>query len=61
MSVAQQSSGKAWLWFFVWLAIIILMLVFVRQFFWLALPGVVTCFAKAMNLLDANKPEDQEW
>lgn len=58
---AQQSTGKYWLWFFIWLTIIILMLVFVRQFFWLALPGVVLYFAKAMNLLDPNTPEDKEW
>ncbi len=58
---SQESTGKYWLWFVVWLAIIILMLVFVRQFFWLALPGVVLYFAKAMNLLDSNSAQDQEW
>lgn len=58
---AQESTGKYWGWFFVWLTIIILMLIFVRQFFWLALPGTVTYFAKAMNLLDPNSPKDQQW
>lgn len=57
----QESTGKYWALFFVWLVIIILMLVFIRQFFWLALPGTVTYFAKAMNLLDPNTPEDQNW
>lgn len=57
----SQNTSKYWLWFFVWLAIIILMLIFVRPFFWLALPGTVSYFAKAMNLLDPNKPEDQEY
>ncbi len=58
---AQESTGKHWGLFFLWLVIIILMLVFVRPFFWLALPGTVTYFAKAMNLLDPNRPEDQGW
>jgi len=57
----QQSTGKYWGFFFLWLVIIILMLIFIRPFFWLALPGTVTYFAKAMNLLDPNTPEDQGW
>ncbi|PZP50472.1 MAG: hypothetical protein DI598_05500 [Pseudopedobacter saltans] len=61
MTTQSSSSKSAWLWFFVWLVIIILMLIYVRQFFWLALPGTVTYFAKAMNLLDPNTPEDQGW
>ncbi|MFT4204998.1 MAG: hypothetical protein QM610_13930 [Chitinophagaceae bacterium] len=61
MTAEQQSTGKYWGLFFLWLVIIILMLIFVRPFFWLALPGTVTYFAKAMNLLDPNTPEDQEW
>ncbi len=58
---AQQSTGKYWIQFFIWLVVIILMLIYVRPFFWLALPGTVTSFAKAMNLLDPNTPEDQGW
>lgn len=64
MTAEQSSSNKsAWLWFFVWLTIIIVMLISstARPFFWIALPGTVTFFAKAMNLLDPNRPEDQEW
>jgi hypothetical protein len=51
MEVEQKSTGKYWLWFFIWTIILILMLVFVRQFFWLALPGAVTYFAKAMDIV----------
>lgn len=51
----KPSSKKYWLWFFIWLVIMIIMLADVggsRKFFWLALPGTVTYFAKAMDLLD---------
>jgi len=49
-----KSRGKNWLYFFIWLVIIIVMLVMptLRPFFWLALPGVCTHFAVAMNLID---------
>ncbi len=49
-----RSSSYYWLWFFIWLVILILMLADVggsRKFFWLALPGTVTYFSKAMNLI----------
>ncbi len=48
-------NSKDWLWFFVWLVILIIMLADVggsRKFFWLALPGTLTQFAKGMDLLD---------
>ncbi|MGI8952833.1 MAG: hypothetical protein ACR2FN_14765 [Chitinophagaceae bacterium] len=51
MEARRKSSAYYWLWCFIWLAILILMLIFVRQFFWLALPGTVTYFAKAMNIM----------
>lgn len=51
----QTSTSKYWLWFFVWLVILIIMLCdiggFTRKFFWLALPGTVTYFSKAMNIM----------
>lgn len=53
------SRGKYWVWFFVWLAIIICLMIWARQWFWLALPGVLTYFVKAMGLMDENKKEDQ--
>ncbi len=48
---AKVSTGKYWLWFFIWLGIMITLLVVYREFFWLALPGTVTYFAKAMDLI----------
>jgi hypothetical protein len=46
-----KSTAKYWVLFFLWLVIMIALLVFYRQFFWLALPGVCTYFAKAMNIM----------
>lgn len=51
---AQQSTGKYWVLFFLWLAILITLLFVYREFFWLALPGVVTYFSRAMKLIDFN-------
>jgi hypothetical protein len=48
---ATKSNGKYWLWFFVWLGILITLLFVYREFFWLALPGTVTYFAKSMDLI----------
>lgn len=48
---AQKSTGKYWLYFFVWMIILIILMIYVRQFFWLALPGVVTNFSRGLNLL----------
>ncbi len=48
---AKQSTGKYWFLCFLWLGILILLMFVYREFFWLALPGVVTYFAKAMDLL----------
>ncbi len=48
---AKQSTGKYWALCFFWLTIMIVLLVVYRQFFWLALPGTVTYFAKALDLI----------
>jgi hypothetical protein len=51
----KPSTSKYWLWCFIWLVILIIMLCDVggsRKFFWLALPGTITYFAKAMDLMD---------
>jgi hypothetical protein len=60
----SRPTGKYWFWFFVWLVIIIIMLADVggsRKFFWLALPGVVTYFGKAIHIIDDNSPADLEY
>ncbi len=50
---AKQSAGKYWLWCFIWTAILTFMLInpSFRPFFWLALPGACTYFAKAMDII----------
>ena len=48
---AKQSTTKYWALCFLWLAIMITLIIFYRQFFWLALPGTATYFAKALNLI----------
>ncbi len=49
----KKSTGKYWAICFVWTAILIFMLATpsVRQFFWLALPGTATYFAKALDIM----------
>ncbi len=57
---AKQSTGKYWVYFFIWFVILLIMLYdingFTRKFFWLALPGTFTFFVKAMGLMDENTP-----
>ncbi|CAN5246881.1 hypothetical protein BH11BAC6_BH11BAC6_16740 [soil metagenome] len=48
---ATKSTAKYWIYFFLWLAIMVVLLIFLRQFFWLALPGVCTYFALAMDIM----------
>jgi hypothetical protein len=48
---AQQSTGKYWILFFLWLGILVTLMFVYREFFWLALPGTVTYFAKGMDLI----------
>jgi hypothetical protein len=48
---AKQSTAKYWVLCFLWLAAMITLLVVYREFFWLALPGTVTYFAKGMDIM----------
>ncbi|MBN8720787.1 hypothetical protein SAMN05444410_108115 [Hydrobacter penzbergensis] len=48
---AKSSTGKYWALCFLWLAILILLMFVYRQFFWLALPGTATYFAKALDIM----------
>lgn len=50
---AQKSTNKYWIYFSIWFAIIVFMLYMpsLRQFFWLALPGTCTYFAKGMDII----------
>ena len=47
---AQNNTKKYWIYCFAWLAIMITLMFLYREFFWLALPGTVTYFAKAMDI-----------
>lgn len=46
-----KSTGKYWIYFFISLAVMIAMMIFVPSYFWTILPFVVTYFAMAMDLL----------
>lgn len=48
---AKRSTAKYWMLFVLWLVILVVLMIFMRQFFWLALPGVVTYFALAMDIM----------
>ncbi|SKA11979.1 hypothetical protein [Sediminibacterium ginsengisoli] len=47
----KQSTAKYWALFFFWFALMIVLIVVYREFFWLALPGTVTYFAKGMDIM----------
>jgi hypothetical protein len=47
----KKSTAKYWVYFVIWTAILITLMFVLRQFFWLALPGVCTSFAKAMDIM----------
>jgi predicted RND superfamily exporter protein len=46
-----KSTGKYWMYFFISLVVMILMIIFYREFFWVVLPFVVTSFALAMDIM----------
>jgi hypothetical protein len=48
---AKKSTAKYWALFFFWFAAMIVLLFVYREFFWLALPGTVTYFAKGMDIM----------
>ncbi len=47
----SQSVGKYWISFFISAIALILLLVFVREYFWVVLPFVFTTFGKAMRII----------
>ena len=51
MTEAKKSTAKYWVSFVIWTAIMIGLIVFMRQYFWLALPGVLTSFAQGMDIM----------
>ena len=62
---AQKSTKKFWIYFSVWFIILVALIIFKREFFWLALPGTLTylqkewiCFSllKAENFIPKRVP-----
>lgn len=53
METAKKSRTKYWIYFTLWLALMVFMLIMPewRPFFWLALPGVCTHFAYGLDLI----------
>ena len=47
----SQSVLKYWISFFISAIGIILMIVYVREYFWMLLPFVVTSFSKALKII----------
>lgn len=49
----KKSTAKYWIYFLIWTSIMMFMLINAdfRQYFWLALPGVCTHFAKGMDIM----------
>ncbi len=46
-----QSVRQYWIMFFISLIAIILFLIFIREYFWLVLPWVLTSFCKALRII----------
>ena len=51
MSAEKSSTGLSWILFIVSTVIMLLMLVWVPQWFWVALPFSLTYFVQAMRLM----------
>ena len=51
--MSTEGTGKWWLYFFISAAVILTMLIMpsLRPWFWLALPFVITSFAKALRIM----------
>jgi len=47
----QESTGKYWLLFLVSTAILIFMMIFVNEWFWVALPFSLTSLVKALRVI----------
>jgi hypothetical protein len=47
----RKSSANYWLRFLGWMGFLVLLLIFYPQLLWMALPGIVTNFALALNIM----------
>lgn len=51
MTTANESSKKYWIYFGISFVIIVLLLAYASEFFWIALPFVLTFLVKAFNAI----------
>jgi hypothetical protein len=51
MTAANESSKKYWMYFGISFVIIVLLLAFASEFFWVALPFVLTFLVKALDAI----------
>ena len=49
---ATVETGKYWILFLVSFLVLIAMLIWMNEWFWLALPFTLTFFVKALNVID---------
>ncbi len=47
----KKSTVRHWVSFVIWMGVLATLMVVYREFFWLALPGAITSFARGMDLL----------
>ncbi|HEY2727348.1 MAG TPA: hypothetical protein VGI61_09260 [Parafilimonas sp.] len=47
----RKSSSTYWLYFIMWVGILILFILFYPPFLWMALPGIVTNFSLALDIM----------
>lgn len=51
MEAANNSTAKDWIYFFISLVVMILLFAFADEWFWLALPFVLTYFVRAIRMM----------
>jgi len=51
MNNVRESVGLYWVLFIISAIVIVLLLIFIRPYFWMALPFVVTTFSKALRII----------
>lgn len=52
--MAATATGKYWVFFLVSTLVLIAMLIWVNEWFWLALPFSLTFLVKALGVIDAD-------
>lgn len=48
------NTGKYWMYFFISTVIMVAMLIWMNEWFWLAMPFVFTSLVKALNVVDVD-------